>query len=296
MVIFALFIVCSLKMNNPNSDKVPENEMQEGQNQENPDENKEDDSLDIDNSSDNLQEETKSTPMSVVFLNHSYAFSGDPEGYSDTEAYLHQPKSDHIEFYGGTYTQLVSLYDAEEDSDQLFAFVLYLGDYEGEQPEDYPVQQKSESREAYLARKDEYLNKKTEELIEWMGLTRLENYPYSYDVLYHSGQFAVYSPELEAYQPPECEGAAVVVGTIKQIKELCESGEAINGWNCRFASALRPDIAEYMNQKGYKPSFTPSGFYVSGWNGVGFGHYFMSSEILGSDIDWEVLLEVNVIE
>lgn len=161
--------------------------------------------------------------------------------------------------YSQTASLVVSNYDADMESEELYAFIVELGNNENGNPDDYPQIKKRETNEEFCYRKQEYLAEKIEEILEGTNLYLVKDYPYTLIQALYAGPWAVYSPQEGKYIKPtvseygmggvsEYGTGVCVVGRIKDFVALCENGKAINGWYCRFISAARPDIVDVMNE------------------------------------------------
>lgn len=183
----------------------------------------------------------------VTFLNFAPGFSeaGDME---DADFYEHKPDdSGFISYYSADYSSVMSLYQADVDSEDLYAFVVQMGTYENEKPADYPVYKGTEQERLLI--KQEYHARKIAEMLKGTNLYLVEDYPYNFRIINYSGPYAVYDSKTKTFSYSEEYGPGVcVVGKISDFVALCEKGEAINGWYCRFISAVRPDIVKLATE------------------------------------------------
>lgn len=155
-------------------------------------------------------------------------------------------------FSASDYSQVVSYYDIEDDEEKMYyAFVVKLGSYEGGQPEDYPVQDGKETDEDFYKRVREFNRENVIEALKGTSLLVIEDYPFCVDYKLNEEQ-AEYAEDYENISWSNCYSPyCAVVGTIKEMKELCALGQSINGLYLHFMSALRPDLIECLTEYEY---------------------------------------------
>ena len=106
------------------------------------------------------EEVSRPTQVDAIFLNKLPSFWSEGAEYSDYIEY--NPGKLGVEMtYSGNYSRIDCLYYTEEyDDEQLFAFVVRLGNYAYGTPPDYPSKYKGGTPEDYVDRLLEYKNKK----------------------------------------------------------------------------------------------------------------------------------------
>ncbi len=166
-------------------------------------------------------------------------------------SYIEKENGEYLQVYNSnTFSQIVSYYGAEDEK-RLYAFTVTVGDYENGKPLDYPVRTDAESKEEFQIREYQYIRQTILNALKGTDLYIMEDYPFSYGYELKENQ----EPYEKMYQyiqgyftnRPAC----VVIGSIEDLKALCEFGKAINGLYLHFTSALRPDIVEDLVEKGY---------------------------------------------
>lgn len=186
-------------------------------------------------------------------------------------------------FAASDYSQVISYYNVEEDEEELYyAFVVKLGSYEGGQPEDYPVKSDDESEDEFYKRVREFNREQVIEALKKTKLQIVKDYPFCVDYELNETQ-SVYAENYEGITYANCyDPYCAVVGTIKDMKELCELGQPINGLYLHFMSALRPDLIECLTKKGYEVR-------EYSWYGYSSGKY---NDALGDEL--YPMITVNV--
>ena len=160
-------------------------------------------------------------------------------------------RESYTKFTADDYSQIISFYETEKfDEDQLYAFWVIVADYEGKCPADYPIQKEDETEEAFKTRKKEYFTEIAVNTMKKNNVLILEDYPFCarYSL---QGKNSEYAQAYKAVEERDYLISCAVVGTIAQMKELCEFGQAIDGWYFHFLSAVRPDLIEQLEEYGF---------------------------------------------
>lgn len=185
--------------------------------------------------------------VDAMFLNGVITYSDDTGAFKKTPyeeiagRYCTSMNSD------GDYSQVVSAYNIDKDDDeQLCAFVVRVG----KKSVGYlriPKQEEDESEIDYTYRKIGYY----EDVLRQRGIYILEDYPYCLKYKVSRGLEDFLDEEYYNVYAYGCIGPSfAVVGTMKDIVELCKDCEMVDGWYFQFLPAPRPDLVEVAREAG----------------------------------------------
>ena len=200
----------------------------------------------------NIDAYVDSNTITAKFMNEiTYS---NPNTLEEGFSYIKKEKIDGnylAYFNSNVFSQIISFYELEEDEKIPYAFTVSVGGYENGKPLDYPVKKSHESKAEFKVREYQYVHQMIIDALKGTDLYVMEDYPYSYGYEFDENQEA-YKEMYEYVQDCFCYSpACVVIGSIEDLKDLCEFGRSVNGLYLHLTSALRPDIVEKLIEKGY---------------------------------------------